>query len=80
MRRRTLTLAALAAAALPGAAAWSADAFPNKPLKLMPLPPDDPRQVQPDITRARNTLGWEPSTPLVEGLKPTVSYFRSLLS
>jgi UDP-glucuronate decarboxylase len=50
------------------------------PLKLMPLPPDDPRQRQPDITRARNILGWEPSTPLVEGLKPTVSYFRSLLS
>ena len=52
----------------------------QSPLKLMPLPPDDPRQRQPDITRARNTLGWEPSTPLVEGLKPTVSYFRSLLS
>jgi len=50
------------------------------PLKMMPLPPDDPRQRQPDITRARKTLGWEPSIPLVEGLKPTVSYFRSLLS
>jgi UDP-glucuronate decarboxylase len=49
-------------------------------LKLMPLPPDDPKQRQPDITRARKTLGWEPSTPLVEGLKPTVSYFRTLLS
>jgi len=49
-------------------------------VKLMPLPPDDPRQRQPDITRARKTLGWEPSTALVEGLKPTVSYFRSLLS
>lgn len=35
MRRRTLTLAALAATALPGAAAWSADAYPNKPLKLI---------------------------------------------
>ena len=49
-------------------------------VKLMSLPPDDPRQRQPDITRARKTLGWEPSTALVEGLKPTVSYFRSLLS
>ena len=49
-------------------------------VKLMSLPPDDPRQRQPDITRARRTLGWEPSTALVEGLKPTVSYFRSLLS
>jgi UDP-glucuronate decarboxylase len=49
-------------------------------MKLMPLPPDDPKQRQPDITRARTTLGWEPSTSLVEGLKPTVLYFRTLLS
>ena len=49
-------------------------------MKLMPLPPDDPKQRQPDITRARTTLGWEPSTSLVEGLKPTVSYFRALLN
>jgi UDP-glucuronate decarboxylase len=49
-------------------------------MKLMTLPPDDPRQRQPDITMARNVLGWEPSTTLVEGLKPTVSYFRELLS
>ncbi len=49
-------------------------------IKMMPLPPDDPRQRQPDITRARTTLGWEPATALVDGLKPTVSYFRSLLS
>jgi UDP-glucuronate decarboxylase len=52
----------------------------QSPLKLMPLPPDDPKQRQPDITRARKSLGWEPSTSLVEGLKPTVSYFRTLLS
>jgi UDP-glucuronate decarboxylase len=49
-------------------------------MKLMPLPPDDPKQRQPNITRARTMLGWEPSTPLVDGLKPTVSYFRALLS
>jgi UDP-glucuronate decarboxylase len=49
-------------------------------MKLMTLPPDDPRQRQPDITMARNVLGWEPLTTLVEGLKPTVSYFRELLS
>lgn len=49
-------------------------------IKMMPLPPDDPRQRQPDITRARATLGWEPATALVDGLKPTVAYFRSLLS
>jgi UDP-glucuronate decarboxylase len=45
-----------------------------------PLPADDPKQRQPDITRARTTLGWEPTVPLEEGLKPTIAYFRALLS
>ncbi|HEX7316895.1 MAG TPA: UDP-glucuronic acid decarboxylase family protein [Pyrinomonadaceae bacterium] len=40
-----------------------------------PLPQDDPRQRQPDITRARRLLGWEPTVPLKEGLKRTVEYF-----
>src|SRR5215210_2394674 len=40
-----------------------------------PLPQDDPRQRQPDITRARKLLGWEPTVPLKEGLKRTVAYF-----
>jgi UDP-glucuronate decarboxylase len=40
-----------------------------------PLPQDDPRQRQPDITRARKLLGWEPTVPLKEGLKRTVEYF-----
>jgi UDP-glucuronate decarboxylase len=40
-----------------------------------PLPRDDPRQRQPDITRARTLLGWEPTVPLREGLKRTVAYF-----
>ena len=40
-----------------------------------PLPQDDPRQRQPDITRARNLLGWEPTVPLKEGLARTVAYF-----
>ena len=40
-----------------------------------PLPQDDPRQRQPDITRARQLLGWEPTVPLKEGLKRTVAYF-----
>ena len=44
-----------------------------------PLPQDDPRQRQPDITRARRLLGWEPRVPLTEGLKKTVSYFRAKL-
>jgi len=44
-----------------------------------PLPPDDPKQRQPDITKARETLGFEPRVSLAEGLGPTVAYFRGLL-
>ncbi len=44
-----------------------------------PLPADDPKQRQPDITRARTTLGFEPKVPLAEGLKRTVAYFRDRL-
>jgi len=43
-----------------------------------PLPSDDPRQRQPDITLAKKTLGWEPTTPLAEGLKKTIEYFRGM--
>jgi dTDP-glucose 4,6-dehydratase len=43
-----------------------------------PLPVDDPKQRQPDITRARELLGWEPKVPRKEGLKITYEYFRSL--
>jgi len=42
----------------------------------MPLPGDDPKQRRPDITRARTTMGWEPSTQLREGLVKTIEYFR----
>jgi len=45
-----------------------------------PLPTDDPRQRQPDITLAREHLGWEPRIPLREGLKPTIAYFEGLLN
>jgi UDP-glucuronate decarboxylase len=41
-----------------------------------PLPEDDPTQRQPDITRAREWLNWEPRIPLAEGLERTVDYFR----
>lgn len=41
-----------------------------------PLPVDDPRVRQPDITRARQLLGWEPRVPLDEGLQRTIAYFR----
>ena len=44
-----------------------------------PLPSDDPRQRQPDILIARETLSWAPSMALSEGLKPTVAYFRDLI-
>jgi UDP-glucuronate decarboxylase len=42
------------------------------------LPQDDPRQRKPDITLARERLGWQPETGLDEGLRRTVDYFRSL--
>ena len=48
-------------------------------IKFEPLPEDDPRQRQPDITLAREKLGWEPKVPLREGLEKTVGYFSDLL-
>jgi len=44
-----------------------------------PLPADDPRQRQPDITEARRLLDWEPTVSLDDGLKPTIAYFDKLL-
>jgi dTDP-glucose 4,6-dehydratase len=44
-----------------------------------PLPEDDPKQRCPDITRAREVLGWEPRTPAREGLKKTLSWFADKL-
>ena len=48
-------------------------------LKFLPLPQDDPRQRQPDITRAREQLGWGVTIELREGLVKTIDYFRELL-
>jgi dTDP-glucose 4,6-dehydratase len=48
----------------------------SSPIVRMPLPEDDPRQRQPDISKARQILGWEPLVPLEEGLKQTAEYFR----
>lgn len=45
-----------------------------------PLPSDDPRQRRPDISRARELLDWEPTVPLVEGLRHTIDYFERRLS
>jgi UDP-glucuronate decarboxylase len=44
-----------------------------------PLPVDDPTQRQPDITIARDQLGWTPVVPLRTGLERTAEYFRRLL-
>lgn len=44
-----------------------------------PLPTDDPRKRCPDITRARNWLGWEPRVPLAEGLAQTIEWYRQKL-
>ncbi len=48
-------------------------------LVKQPLPQDDPTQRKPDITRAREWLGWEPTVHLAEGLGKTVAYFRDRL-
>jgi dTDP-glucose 4,6-dehydratase len=42
-----------------------------------PLPEDDPKVRQPDITRATTLLGWEPKVPLEQGLESTIAYFRT---
>jgi len=44
------------------------------------LPMDDPTQRQPDITQAKKELAWEPGITLDKGLKPTIEYFRTLVS
>ncbi|HEY4085127.1 MAG TPA: UDP-glucuronic acid decarboxylase family protein [Bryobacteraceae bacterium] len=44
-----------------------------------PLPQDDPKQRQPDISKAKRVLGWEPKVTLEEGLKPTIEYFANII-
>jgi UDP-glucuronate decarboxylase len=44
-----------------------------------PLPQDDPKQRKPDITRAKNILGWEPKISLDQGLEKTIDYFRKIV-
>jgi len=51
----------------------------RSPIEYRPLPQDDPRQRRPDITRAKEKLGWEPAISLEEGLTRTIDYFRRLL-
>jgi UDP-glucuronate decarboxylase len=45
-----------------------------------PLPSDDPKQRQPDISKAKDQFGWEPMVSLDDGLEPTIAYFRKLLA
>ena len=49
-------------------------------LTFRPLPQDDPRQRQPDITLAREKLDWSPGVALDDGLKVTIHYFKTLLA
>ena len=48
-------------------------------IEHLPLPTDDPIRRQPDITRAKETLGWQPTIPLADGLTRTIEYFRSVV-
>ena len=48
-------------------------------LESLPLPEDDPKVRQPDITIARDVLGWEPQIQLLEGIRRTIPFFRSEL-
>ena len=49
-------------------------------LSFKPLPQDDPRQRQPNITLAKDKLGWQPKVNLEDGLKETIAYFRKTLN
>ena len=48
-------------------------------IEYRPLPPDDPRQRQPDIALAKATIDWTPTVALADGLKETIAYFRKVL-
>jgi UDP-glucuronate decarboxylase len=52
----------------------------KSPLVFRPLPSDDPTQRQPDITLAREKLGWTPKVALEQGLARTIAYFDALLA
>ena len=52
----------------------------NSKLIHMPLPQDDPRQRQPDISKARQYLDWAPTVELEQGLQSTIAYFKQVIS
>jgi UDP-glucuronate decarboxylase len=51
----------------------------TSPMEFRPLPQDDPVRRQPDITRAKQQLGWEPTIELDQGLDKTIAYFKELV-
>ncbi|KKU10697.1 MAG: NAD-dependent epimerase/dehydratase [Candidatus Woesebacteria bacterium GW2011_GWB1_45_5] len=53
----------------------------NSPSEIVykPLPPDDPKQRQPDISKAKDILSWEPKVPVSEGLAKTIEYYKSIV-
>jgi nucleoside-diphosphate-sugar epimerase len=51
----------------------------SSPIERLPLPTDDPKVRQPDITIARELLGWEPTMDLRSGIRETLPYFRDAL-
>jgi len=51
----------------------------NSKIVYRPIPEDDPKQRQPDITQAREIIGWEPKVQLEAGLKKTIEYFSQTL-
>ena len=52
----------------------------SSPIAFKPLPVDDPQTRQPDITQAREKLGWEPKVSLAQGLESTIAYFRGVVT
>ena len=52
----------------------------NSHIEMRPLPSDDPRQRNPDISKARKILQWEPKVPLDKGLAKTIAYFRDIIA
>jgi dTDP-glucose 4,6-dehydratase len=52
----------------------------NSEIRYEPLPPDDPKQRRPDITKARQLLGWDPKIDLETGLRRLLDYFKQAVS
>merc|ERR1711978_863278 len=53
---------------------------PANKISFKPLPSDDPKKRQPDISKAKSVLGWQPKVELEEGLTKTISYFKELIA